>query len=91
MPTIPSSSLTALPKMLAFADGPKFHDPVPSKMPGQQPCERGDHGAIGPVRFRAGDLTAQDRNLVPQYQDLHVFGGVAAGKQSQPAEQPDHE
>ena len=28
---------------------------------------------------------------MPQYQDLHVFGGVAAGEQRHPAEQPDHE
>ena len=28
---------------------------------------------------------------MPQYQDLHVFGGVAAREQRQPAEQPDHE
>src|SRR5579863_8968321 len=31
MPTIPSSSLTALLKMLESAGGPKSHDPVPSK------------------------------------------------------------
>ena len=31
MPTIPSSSLTALLTMLESAGGPKFHDPVPSK------------------------------------------------------------
>jgi hypothetical protein len=30
-------------------------------------------------------------DLVPQYQDLHVFGDVAACEQRQPAEQPDHE
>jgi len=28
---------------------------------------------------------------MPQYQDLYVPGGVAAGKQHHPAEQPDHE
>jgi hypothetical protein len=47
--------------------------------------------AVGPVRFRAGDLAAQDCDLMPQYQDLYVLGGVAAGKQHHPAEQPDHE
>ena len=30
-------------------------------------------------------------DLVPQYQDLHVFGDVFAGEQRQTAEQPHHE
>ncbi len=67
------------------------HDPVQPQVPGQQPHERGYHRTVGPVRFRAGDLAAQDCDLVPQYQDLHVLGGVAAGEQRHPAEQPDHE
>ena len=71
--------------------GPRCHDPVQPKVPGQQPCQSSDHGPVGPVRFRAGDLTAQDCDLVPQYQDLHVFGDAAAREQRQPAEQPDHE
>jgi hypothetical protein len=66
------------------------HDPVLPKVPGQQPRERGDHGAVSPVRFWAGDLTAQDRNLVPQYQDLDVLRCAAAREQRHPAEQPDH-
>lgn len=43
------------------------------------------------AKLGRGDLTAQDRDLVPQHQDLRVFGGVAAGEQRQPAEQPNHE
>ena len=54
------------------------HDPVQPQVPGQQPRERGEHSAVGPVRFRAGDLAAQDCDLMPQYQDLYVLGGVAA-------------
>ena len=38
----------------------------------------------------ARDLAAQDRNLMPQDQDLHVFEASCA-EQHQPAEQPDHE
>ena len=53
--------------------------------------QRGDHGPVGPVWLGADDLTAQDRDLMPQYQDLHVFGDVAAGEQRQPAEHPEHE
>ena len=66
-------------------------DPVQPQMLRQQPRERGDHSAVGPVRFRAGDLAAEYRDFMPQYQDLCVFGGVAAGEQRYPAEQPDHE
>jgi hypothetical protein len=40
---------------------------------------------------RTGDLTAQDRDLMPQYHDLRVFGDAAAGEQRQPAEQPEQE
>jgi hypothetical protein len=71
--------------------GARRHDPVPSKVPGQQPRERGDHRTVSPVRFRPGDAVAQDCDLVPQHQDLHVFRGVAAREQRHPAEQPDHE
>jgi hypothetical protein len=67
------------------------HDPVQPQVPGEQPGERGDHGPVGPVRFRAGDLAAQDCDLMPQYQDLDVLGGFAAAEQHHPAEQPDHE
>jgi hypothetical protein len=70
---------------------PGCHDPVQPEVPGEQPRERGDHGPVRPVRLRAGDLAVEDRNLMTQYQDLHVFGGVAAGEQGQPAERPDHE
>jgi hypothetical protein len=73
------------------AQGGGCHDPVQPKAPGQQPRQGGEHGPVGPVRLRAGHLTAQDRDLMPQHQDLHVLRGVAARQQHQPAEQPDHE
>lgn len=66
------------------------HDPVQPKVPGQEPRERGDHSTVSPVRLRLGDA-AQDRDLVPQHQDLYVLRSVAARKQRQPSEQPDHE
>ncbi len=62
-----------------------------SPVPVEQPRERGDHGTADPVRFRAGYLTAQDRDLVPQYHDLCVFGDVASGEQRQLPERADHE
>ena len=39
----------------------------------------------------ADDLAAQDRDLMPEHQDFHVLGNIAAGEESQPAEQPDRE
>jgi len=67
------------------------HDPVQSKRAGQQPRQRGDHGATGPVWRWAGDLTAQDGGLVPEHQDLRILRGFAPREQRQPAGQPDHE
>ena len=71
--------------------GAGCHDPVPPQVPGQKPRQGGDHDPVSPVRLRAGDLAAQDRYLVPQHQDLRVFGCIAAREQRQPAERPDHE
>jgi hypothetical protein len=64
---------------------------VQPKAPGQQSRQRHGHGAVGPVRLRAGDLTAQHHDLVPQRQDLRIFRGAAAREERQPAEQPDYE
>jgi hypothetical protein len=64
---------------------------VQPQLPGQQPCQCGDHRTVSPVRLRAGDLVAKDRDLVPQDQDLHLLGGAAAREQYQPAEHLDHE
>jgi pimeloyl-ACP methyl ester carboxylesterase len=56
------------------------------------------HDRGGRVAYRAAldhpdrvDLTTQDRDLMPQHQDLHLLGGVGTGEERQPAEQPDHE
>lgn len=38
-----------------------------------------------------GERTAMTQAPDQQYQDLHLFGDVAAREQRQPAEQPDHE
>ena len=78
-------------RVLAHHKGAGRHDPVQPKAVGQQPRQRGDHGAVGPVRLRTGDLTAQDPDLMPQHQNLRVLRGVGPREQRQPAEQPDHE
>jgi hypothetical protein len=45
--------------------------PVPARA-GQQPCEPGQHGSVGPVRPRPGRLASQHGDLVAQYEQ---FGG----------------
>jgi hypothetical protein len=47
--------------------GARRHDPMSTKVLRQQSSQDGDHSAVSPIRFRARDLTAQDRDLVPQY------------------------
>jgi hypothetical protein len=64
---------------------------VQPQAPGQQPGQRGEHGTVSPVRPRAGDLTAQDSDLVPQHEDLRILRGIAPRLQRQPAEHLDHE
>ena len=49
------------------------HHPLYPKVPGQQPRQGGDHRQVNPVQFRAGDLTMQGRDLMPEHQDLHVL------------------
>lgn len=71
--------------------GARHHDPLYPKVPGQEPRQDGHHRPVSPVWFRAGDLAAQDRDLMPEHQDFHVLGNIAAGEESQPAEQPDRE
>jgi hypothetical protein len=48
--------------------GSGCHDPVQPQVPGQQSRQRGEHRTASPVRLRAGDLAAKDRDLVPQDQ-----------------------
>jgi hypothetical protein len=50
------------------------------KPPGQQPCQRSQQRTVGLGRSRTGDLTAQDRDLVPQNQDLNVFRRVVRAR-----------
>jgi hypothetical protein len=57
------------------------HDPVQPQAFWQQSRQGGHHGAVGPVRLRAGDLTTEDSDLMTEHQDLDVLRGVAAGEQ----------
>jgi len=61
------------------------HDPVQPKALGQQPCQGGDHSPVSPVRLRAGDLTAQDRDLMPSAKISTSFEvSLRASSASQP-------
>jgi hypothetical protein len=71
--------------------GARRDNPVQPQACGQEPRQCGDHGAVGPVRPRAGDLPAQDGDLMTEHQDLRVFGGIASREQRQPAEESNHE
>ena len=49
-----------------------------------------DHGSASPVRPPAGDLTAQDRDLMPEHEDLRMLGGLTSCQAHQAAEHPGH-
>jgi hypothetical protein len=38
-----------------------------------------------------GVSARQDRDLVPEHQDLRILGGIAPRQEQQPAEHPDHQ
>jgi hypothetical protein len=42
------------------------------------------------VQRRTAELPPQDRNLMPEHQDLRILGGIAPGQEHQPPEHPDH-
>jgi hypothetical protein len=57
---------------------------------GQQPRQGSEHGAVSPVWLRAGDLPAQDCDLVPKHEDLRVLSCTTPRQEHQPAGHPDH-
>ena len=66
-------------------------EPLGSQRRWQQPGQRGQDRPVGPVRLRPGDLTPQHRHLVPEHHDLRILGRLAAARQREPAEHPDHD
>jgi hypothetical protein len=71
--------------------GGRGDDPVLMQCAGQQPGQRGQHGPIRPGRPHPIDLAAQHGDFVPQHQQLCCLGGIAPGKESEPAEHPNHD
>lgn len=55
--------------------------------PGQQPGQGREHRPIGGFQVRAVDLTAQPRDLMPQYEYLDVLGPLAAHALDQQVQQ----
>jgi len=51
----------------------------------------GGHGTVSPARLRPGNLPPQDRDLVPQHQDLRILRSITGRQEHQPAEHLDHE
>ena len=58
---------------------------------GEEPAQRGQDRAIGPVHPGPGRGTAQHRDLVSQHQQLCVLKGRRAAEQDQPAAKPDED
>jgi hypothetical protein len=69
----------------------RCHDPVQPQVAGQQRGQGRERRTVSPVRPRARDLPTQDRDLVPQYEDLRILRGVIPRQEHQPARHPDHE
>ena len=83
---LPGDEAAVPPQHSARRDQPVHPQPW-----GQEPAQRGEDRAIGPVQPGPGPGTAQHGNLVPQHQQLDVLGGRRAAKQNQPAAKPDED
>jgi len=70
---------------------PRRDQPVGAQHRWQQVGQRSHDGTAGPARRGPGDLTAEHRDLMTEHHDFRVLGCLAAAKQRQPAEDPDHD
>jgi hypothetical protein len=57
-----------------------------SALGGKQPGQRRQDGAVCPGRAWPSDLTAQDHDLVSEYEELGVLGRLAAAEQGEPTD-----
>jgi hypothetical protein len=67
------------------------HQPVHPQLSRQQPDQRRQNRSIRPRRAWLADLATQDRDLVPQHQQLGSDRGLAARQDRQPPEQAHHD
>jgi len=66
------------------------HDPMSPQALRQQSCQCSEHTAVGPIRLRAGDLTSQYRDLMPQHQNLQILRAATTAEQREPGEHARH-
>nr|WP_207783935.1 hypothetical protein [Micromonospora globispora] len=67
-------------------------EPMGLQRPWQEPDQGGERCAVGPVQARLGVLSAQDRVLVTQDENLRVLGCGGPSEQGHPAGDPaEHE
>ncbi len=71
--------------------GSRRNQPAATQCGRKQPSQCRQDGPAGPVRPRAGDLTAEHHHLVTQDHDLHLLGRLAAPQEDQPPEEPNHD
>jgi len=71
--------------------GSRRNQPAAAQGGRQQPGQYRQDRPVGPIRPRAGDLTAEHHHLVTQDHDLHLLGRLAAPQEGQPPEEPDRD
>jgi hypothetical protein len=57
----------------------------------EEPDQRGEDCAVGPVEAGPGIGAAQDGDLVPKHEQLGVLGSRRSAEQDQPAAEPDED
>jgi hypothetical protein len=67
------------------------NDPVQPRWLGSSLAKAASTARSAQSVFRACDLPTQDRDLMPQHEDLCILGSVIPCQEHQPAEHPDHE
>jgi hypothetical protein len=72
-------------------DGAGGNQPVHPRPRRQEPDERGEDRAVGPVQPGPGIGAAQHGDLMPQHEQLRVLGGRRPAEQDQPAAEPDED
>jgi hypothetical protein len=72
-------------------DGTWGNQPVHLQRSRQEPDERGEDRAVGPVQPGPGMGPAQHGDFVPQHQQFRVLGGRQAAEQDKPAADSDED
>jgi hypothetical protein len=72
-------------------DGAWGDQPVHPQASRQEPDQRGEDRAVGPVQPRPGTGAAQHGNFVPQHEQFDVLRRGRPDEQDQPATEPDED